>query len=97
MEEIYGSNFVTLTDEDGNEVELEHLDTIEHEGGTYLSFFPAIQDGEEVPEEELGIIILKLVLENGEEILSTLDDDAELEAVYEQFMLLLFDEEDVEG
>lgn len=93
MEEDFGSTFITVTDEDGNELELEHLDTLEWNGGTYLSFFPTVQEGEEVPEEELGLIILKVVEENGEEILSTLETDAELEAVYEQFMENLDDED----
>ena len=29
MSEEYGANFITVTDDDGNEFELEHLDTIE--------------------------------------------------------------------
>ena len=32
MSDEYGGNFVSLTDEDGNEIELEHLDTNEHNG-----------------------------------------------------------------
>lgn len=94
MDEQYGANFITVTDEDGNELELEHLDTLEWNGNTYLSFFPTVQEGEEVPEEELGLIILKLVEENGEELFSTLDNDEELEAVYEQFMETLFEDEE---
>ena len=85
---------ITLTDEEGNEIELELLDTIEHNGTTYHAFFPTIPEGEEVPEEELGLIILKVIEEDGEEILSTLDSDEEMDEVYEQFMETLFDEED---
>jgi len=94
MEEDFGSTFITVTDEDGNELELEHLDTLEWNGSTYLSFFPTVQEGEEVPEEELGLIILKVMEENGEEILSTLETDEELEAVYAQFMENLCEEDD---
>ena len=96
MQEEYGGNFITVTDEDGNEFELEHLDTIEWNGQTYLAFFPAAQEGEETPEEELGLVILKAIQENGEEILSTLDSDEEMDAVYEEFMKELFAEEDEE-
>ena len=32
MSEEYGNDFVTLIDEDGNEVEFEHIDTVEYEG-----------------------------------------------------------------
>ena len=37
MSEEFGGNFVSLTDEDGNEIELEHLDTIEYNGSVYIS------------------------------------------------------------
>ena len=58
MSEEYGANFITVTDEEGNEFELEHLDTIEFQGQTYLAFFPAVQDGEEAQnEEEMGLVM----------------------------------------
>ena len=97
MEENFGPNFITVTDEDGNEIELEHLDSIEWNGQTYLAFYPAEQEGEELSEEEEGLIILKLIEEDGEEILSTLDNDEELDAVYEKFMEILFEDEDEES
>ena len=99
MSEEFGPNFVTVTDEEGNDIELEHLDTLEYNGGTYMAFFPAqFADAEEEPvdDEEYGLIILKVIQENGEELLSTVDDEDELEAVYEQFMEVLFSEEDDE-
>ena len=97
MSEEYGANFITVTDDDGNEFELEHLDTIEDNGQTYLAFFPAEHEGEEAQnEEELGLVILKTVLENGEEILSTLDSDEEIDAVYNEFMKELFSEDEEE-
>lgn len=97
MSEEYGANFITVTDDEGNEFELEHLDTIEFNGQTYLAFFPAVQEGEEeADEEELGLVILKAIQENGEEILSTLDSDEEIDAVYNEFMKELFTEEEEE-
>ncbi len=100
MSEEYGSDFITITDEDGNEFELEHLDTIEFQGETYMAFFPAV-DAEKSQEdadkdEEYGLIILKVVDVDGEEQLSTLDSDEELDAVYQQFMETLFEDEDQE-
>ncbi len=101
MDEGYGANFITVTDEDGNEFELEHLDTIEWNGGTYLAFFPAVPedqtDDEAEDEEEMGLILMKVVVENGEELLSTLDSDEEAQAVYEEFMKQLFADEDEES
>ena len=103
MSEEFGPDFITVTDEDGNEFELEHLDTLEYNGRTYMAFFPAVAaaedggsaDGEE--DEDYGLIILKTVLVDGEEQLSTLDSDEELEEVYQQFMEALFADEDGEG
>ncbi len=97
MSEEYGPDFVTLTDEDGNEFELEHVDTIEYRGETYMAFFPADTGdaGEPEPDnEDTGLIILKVVEEDGEEQLASLDSDAELEEVYEQFMEELFQDEE---
>lgn len=97
MDEGYGANFITVTDEDGNEFELEHLDTIEWNGSTYLAFFPAVpEDQAEEDEDEMGLILMKVVEEDGEELLSTLDSDEEAQAVYEEFMKQLFAEEDEE-
>ena len=95
MENQFGSDFITITDDDGNEFELEHLDTIEFNGNTYLAFFPAVsEDAEENEEEELGLILMKVIKENGEEILSTLDSEEETEAVYTEFMKTLFEDEE---
>ncbi|MCI8415228.1 MAG: DUF1292 domain-containing protein [Ruminiclostridium sp.] len=94
MSEEYGANFITVTDDEGNEFELEHLDTLEFQGQTYMAFFPAVSAEEEEDEEELGLVILKVIQENGEELLSTPDSDEELNAVYEAFMEELFPEEE---
>ena len=97
MSEEDGANFITVTDEEGNEFELEHLDTIEFNGTTYMAFFPAVsEDEEDNDEEELGLILMKVIQENGEEILSTLDSEEETDAVYTEFMKTLFEDEDEE-
>ena len=96
MNEDYGANFITVTDDDGNEIELEHLDTIEFEGQTYLAFFPVVAEGEEEDGEDMGLIILKAIQENGEELLSTPDSEEELQAVYEEFMKELFADDEEE-
>lgn len=93
MSEEFGPDFISVTDEDGNEFELEHVDTIEYKDQVYMAFFPA-DTGEEADEEDTGLIILKVVDVDGEEQLSTLDSEEELEEVYDQFMEQLFQEED---
>jgi hypothetical protein len=101
MSEEFGPDFITVTDEDGNEFELEHLDTMEYNGEVYMAFFPAVEEkeGEEIADvdlddEEYGLIIMKVIEENGEELFSTLDSDEEAEEVYQQFMERLFDDEE---
>ena len=93
MSEDFGPNFITLTDEDGNEFELEYIDALELDGQTYMAFVPAVE--EDAAEEDLGLVILKSIMVNGEEQLSTLDSDEELNRVYDLFMeQLLADEEE---
>ena len=104
MEENFGPDFITVTDEDGNDFELELVDTLEHQGVTYYAMFPAVEEDEatggpkdvDADDEEYGLVILKAIEENGEELLSTPDSDEELEAVYELFMERFFAEENEE-
>lgn len=96
MSEEFGPDFISVTDEDGNEFELEHVDTIVYNEQVYMAFFPA-DTGEEDDDEDTGLIILKVVNVDGEEQLSTLDSEEELEEVYDQFMEALFQDEETEG
>lgn len=95
MSEEFGPTFITVTDEDGNDIVLEFVGMLEHEGTVYQAFFPAETEGEE-EDEDAGLVILKVINENGEELLSTLDSEEEAEAVYELFMEEIFDDEDEE-
>lgn len=95
MNEEFGPNFITVTDEDGNDIELELLDVLEHKGQTYMAFFPAVPEEEADEEsEDYGMVILKSIKEDGEELLSTLDSEEELELVYQKFMDELFAEDE---
>ena len=104
MSEEYGPDFISVTDEDGNEFELELVDTLEYNGVTYYALFPAVGEDEETGEpldvdaddEEFGLVIMKSIEEDGEEILSTPDTDEELEEIYNLFMERFFEEEEDE-
>lgn len=85
----FGDDYITITDEDGQEYELEVLSTVEYNGAQYLGVCPA--DVGENDEAELEVSILKVEEEDGEEILCAVTDEDELQAVYE--LLLDFDEE----
>ena len=93
MSEDFGGDFVTIVDDDGQEFELEVLDTMDYNGETYRAFLPADMDEN---DPDYGIIILRVVDENGEELYESIDDDEQLQDVYEKFMVLLFDDEDEE-
>ena len=94
MTEEYGPNFVTLTDEEGNDIELEYIDALEHNGTTYMAFFPVVEEGAEEDDEEYGIILLKSEMVNGEEMLANITDEAELDAVYDLFMQQMLEDEE---
>ena len=94
MSEDFGPTFITVTDEDGKEIVLEFVDSLEYNGQTYQAFFPAETEGEDEDDPDNGLVILKTIHEDGEDLLSTLDSDEELDAVYDLFMESLFSDED---
>ena len=92
MEDQYGSDFMTIVDEDGTEFELEVLSQLEYNGFIYLAVIPAGSD----EEENLEVSILKSVEEDGEPILCAIEDEEELQAVYDLIMDELYEEDEEE-
>ena len=90
MSDAYGSDFMTIVDEDGTEFELEILSTMEYNGQSYLAVIPA---GSEDTEPEVSI--LKSIEEDGEPILCAIEDELELEAVYTLMMDQLYEEDEL--
>ena len=90
MADEYGSDFITIVDEDGTEFELEVLTSVEYNGQTYLAVTLATDE----ETEDTEISILKSVDEDGEPILCAIEDEKELEAVYAYIMDQLYEEED---
>lgn len=86
MSEEFGPDFITVTDENGEDHELELLDSLIENDQTYVALLPA--DMEE-DDPDFGIIILKVEEENGEEILVDVDNEDELNRIYEMFMTRL--------
>ena len=92
MADQYGSDFMTIVDEDGTEFELEVLSTLEYNGATYLAVVPAVDADEDV---DLEVSILKSVEdEDGESILCAIEDEQELQTGYEMIMDQLYSEEE---
>ena len=91
MGDQFGSDFITISDEDGTEYELEVLSTLEYNGSTYLAVVPA---GDSLEQLQLEVSILKSVEEDGEPLLCAIEDEAELQAVYDLIMDALYEEEE---
>ena len=91
MSNNYGSDFITIADEDGTEFELEVLSSIEYNGDTYLAVTLA---GAE--DADMEVSILKSVEEDGEPILCAVEDEIELETVYNLIMDQIYEEEEIE-
>lgn len=92
MSEDYGNDFITIIDDDGQEFELEVLDSMDYNGESYVAFLPADMDEN---DPDYGMIILRSVQDdNGDELFESIDDEEQLQDVYEHFMVLLFDDED---
>ena len=89
----YGSDFLSIVDNAGNEYELEVLSTLEYNGNTYLAVIPAAESADQL---ELEVSVLKSIEENGEPILSVIEDQEELEAVYDLIMDALYEEDEEE-
>lgn len=99
MDETFGPDFFTVEDEDGNEFELELIDSVEHNGIVYHAFFPASPEDEEmtdIDEDEEGLVILKVIEDNGEEVFSSLDSDEEAEEIFNVFMERFMEESEEE-
>ena len=83
--ETFESEFYTLVDEEGTEIEFEVIGKCEYKGVEYFAMIPADMDANAA---ECEYVILKKVIEDGEEMLVTLDDDNEFDDVAD-----IFDEE----
>ena len=94
MSEDFGSDFVTIIDDEGNEFELEVIESMDYNGRTYMAFLPADMSED---DPDYGFVLLRVVEdENGDEIFESIDDEDELQDVYERFMVLLYDDEEDE-
>ena len=91
MDNAFGDNLVSITDEDGNEYTLEELMVMDYNDQTYVLYLPAYMQED---DPDYGFIILKRDERDGEVELLTVDDDQELEDVYEMYMTHLAEDEE---
>lgn len=90
MDNMNDSTFITITDEDGVEFEMEILDEIEMDGQLYY----ALVNAETTDEETEEVVILKVATEDGEEVLVTPEDDDEAERAFQLFMDRIWTEDE---
>lgn len=91
MSEEYGGDFITISDDEGKEYLLEHIDSVEIDGEIYAAFVPA-DIGED--DDNYGIVILKAEEgKDGESYFVNVPEEVE-EKVYDMVMERAFSDEE---
>ncbi|MDD3335366.1 MAG: DUF1292 domain-containing protein [Eubacteriales bacterium] len=85
-------NMVQLQDENGKDVNFEHLMTLEHKGSYYV-LLEATEDMDDCKQGEA--IILKIVRDesSGEDVYATIEDEDEFNAVFDKCMAAMEEED----
>ena len=97
MYEDNSAELITIVDDDGQEFELEVVGRMDYNRKSYALFLPSNIDEMDEDDPDYGYILLREEEDaDGYSVFETIDDDDELEDVYERFMVLLFDDEDEE-
>ncbi|MBQ1994583.1 MAG: DUF1292 domain-containing protein [Clostridia bacterium] len=82
MNEEFGPDIVSVTDEDGVEHIFEELDRIETDDGKkYVALIPIYDDEEEILDSDGDVLILKVLEENGENYLVQIEDEKEFNEI----------------
>ncbi len=77
---------ITLTDDQGKEVDFEHIDTIEMNDKYYVILLP-------VEDPDNGVVILKLDDLEDDEVLVGVDNDEEADAVINKYLEMMEEDE----
>ena len=83
MWDIDEDSFITLTDENGKEVDFLLLDVMNYEGADYMVLMPLSDEDGEEDEEELFFLRAERTEEG--EIYSAVEDDALLQAIADAY------------
>ena len=90
-------DILTLVDEDGVEREFEIIDAIETDDDRYVALVPYFDNPQELIDSDGELVILKVETdEDGEEILSSIDDDDEYNFIADTFIKRLEEDYDIE-
>lgn len=96
-EELYMPDIISVTDDDGKEIEFELLERYETDDAVYVAITEYRDDAEEIVEGDFEVIILKVVEDkDGNEYLEEITDDMEYEQVSDILMGMVEQKYDVE-
>lgn len=87
----YNPDIINLTDDEGKEYTFEVLDAIESDDGRYLAMLPIYDDPQQTLEDSGELVIVKVIEEDGEEVLIPIEDDDEYDFVADAFIERLQD------
>lgn len=85
MDDEFGTDILTLVDDEGNEHEFEILDVIDNEDGCYYALLPTFEDPQSTVESDGTYYIFEAIEENGEQQLAEVEDEALLDKLAEIF------------
>ena len=86
----YGDDIITITDEEGKTYELEVLHTFDYEDKTYGVFLPTEMEPD---DPDYGLIMLIVGEDEEGSFFDSIDDEEELQRVYDYYMEELFEED----
>ena len=87
---------VVLVDENGEEVEFEHLDTIEMNDSEYVVLLPMEEEANEEDDVD-EVVILKIEHNSeGEDSFVSVEDEEELNTVFDEFKRRMEEEYDTD-
>ena len=81
MIQLDDDSIVTLTDDEGNDIDFLLLDVVEYNGGDYLILLPLSEE----EDEEDNVLILKAEQTEAGETYTGIEDEALLNAVFDLF------------
>ncbi|MDR1620516.1 MAG: DUF1292 domain-containing protein [Clostridiales bacterium] len=86
MEEIYNdmdAHIVTLLNEEGNEVQFDHLMTFFYEKEKYIALTP-LEETDGIAEDE--VLLLHVVARGDEDVYEAIESEALLEEAFNEFL-----------
>jgi uncharacterized protein YrzB (UPF0473 family) len=85
MQDDFGADLLTLVDDEGKEHEFEVLDVIDNDDGCFYALQPSCSTPQEMVDTEGTYYIFEAVEENGEQVLSEVENDELLDRLAGEF------------